>query len=270
MKSLLYKSLWGLAIMSLLASCEGHLDLFEDYDEVAPEITISSIAMIDELNAEVSLRITEDGGQAIVYAGMQHSLNPNMLQTENHTLITPDRYAFSLEARDLIPDSTYYFRPIVVNEFTYYYGEITSLTVPKIPAPTVPCEVPPFTIQDNGNEKSAFVSDHGADPSVIFGKYEIEVHCSSCGFNMWIYFNNTELKNGIYTTVSYQDIDNFEQYVLVELRFDGGFITEIAKPGDQVYIVENEEEGTIDIEFCDLTYELFDTTIPLAGHIVVQ
>ncbi|MCB0706853.1 MAG: hypothetical protein KDC34_16170 [Saprospiraceae bacterium] len=246
----------------LFSGCKNSLDLFEDFDDYLPVIEIKSISMIDDFTAQVIIEIISEGAAEINYAGMQHSLSPDMSLFENHTLVQSPSASFILEAKELEHSTTYYFRAFAANDYGHYYGSILSFDVPGLSPPDVPCTIPENLVINDGVSHNANVINHGTDVGNY--TYGINVDCPSAGFMVNVFFNKVP-ENGIYNTSTYANLEGHEQRVLVEIAFDGGFQTVPTYSGKKLYVVENED-GSKNVIFCDLSYTVFTTEIPIVGN----
>lgn len=250
--------LFTIAAIIMLNGCS------KNYNDALPACTFLSAAPYGQDSILIMGQVTKQGASPIEYNGFAYSSQPNFDITSNQLACALSQQGLFEAVIPANPDSTYYFKCYVANEYGYTVSGNYKYTVPY-PAPdSAPCSLTNNVVNDNHTAwKMTDVSGGG---NASFGSYGVQANDASGSEVLNIYFNVVPV-NGIYTTDGdEQDFisnPNNKFSVLIVL---GNFTQYTVNSGGKVYVAQNKD-GSTTLSFCSLTYTAFSTNFPLSGKI---
>ncbi len=236
----------------------------KNYNDALPSCQFVTATPYGQDSLLLTGQVTNSGASPIEYAGFAYSNQPNFDITSNQQgagELFGEQFFAVIPA---FPDSTYYFKCYVANEYGYTVSGNYRYTVPY-PAPdTAPCSLTDNRINDNHTAWNMTNITYGGNAS--FGSYGIQATDASGYEVVNIYFNKVPA-NGIYTTDgSEQDFTNNPNNKFSVLIVLGSFTQYTVNSGGKVYIAQSKN-GSTTISFCTLTYTAFSSNFPISGEI---
>jgi hypothetical protein len=236
----------------------------KNYNDALPSCSFVSAVPYGQDSILIVGQVTKQGASPVEYNGFAYSNQPNFDITSNQVGCALNRQGLFQAVIPINPDSTYYFKCYVANEYGYTVSGNYKYTVPY-PAPdSAPCSLTNNVVTDNRIAWTMFYISGAGNAS--FGSYGIQASDMSGSEELNIYFNIVPV-NGVYTTDGDEQdfIDNsYKKFsVLIVL---GNFTQYTVNSGGKVYVAQNKD-GTTTLSFCTLTYTAFSTNFPLSGKI---
>src|SRR6185312_1475694 len=228
----------------------------KNYEDSLPACTFLSAVPYGQDSILIVGQVTKQGASPIEYNGFAYSNQPNFDITSNQLGCALTQQGLFEAVIPANPDSTYYFKCYVANEYGYTVSGNYKYTVPY-PAPdSAPCSLTNHVVNDNHIAwKMIYVSGGG---NASFGSYGVQANDASGNEVVNIYFNMIPV-NGIYTTdgdeQDFIDYPNNKFSVLIVL---GNFTQYTVNSGGKVYVAQNKD-GSTTVSFCTLTYTAFST-----------
>lgn len=232
----------------------------KSYEGALPTCSFVSAAPYGQDSLLIEGQVNNQGAAPIEYAGFAYSHQPNFDILSNQVQVPAQQQFFAVIPA--YPDSTYYFKCYVANEYGYAISTNYKYTVPHPKPDSAPCSLTTNIINDNHNAwNMAYISNSGG-----FGSYGIEASDATGYEVVNFYFNMTPV-SGVYTTdgseEDFIDNPNNKFSVLIVL---GSFTQFTVNSGSQVYVAKYKD-GTTTISFCTLTYSAFSSNFPIYGKV---
>lgn len=245
-----------------LTSCQ--FDLFEKDEFQLPNTKILMVSNNEVNETEITFSVSDPTDNAIDYMGICYNQLGDPNASENQNLLQGERGSFIIQISDLKPDSTYYFRSFVANDFGYSESNVVSYQIPEPTPIFAPCTINVNTIEED-NSPYSISSSFASKNSGSAGNYGVDLMYSSFSGqkNLKLSFNSLPT-TGIYSTSGLSNFSSNSKNVYV-------YLTNVStiQSGAKLY-VENINGDSLRLTFCDFKYTQFNNEVNLGGHIKVK
>ncbi|MEL6842621.1 MAG: hypothetical protein AAFP02_05350 [Bacteroidota bacterium] len=266
------RTLLGAGLLLSLSACEYFA--IPDYSNIEPQVELAIPELISNDSLLLTATILDEGLQEVEYTGFffnrtgSYKRNGRRQIEENQIDAPREEGAnqFTTVLTQFAPGDTVYFFAFAGAEDSYYgVSEAVEYVVPSFLAPEVPCTLPEDELFHNGIAEAVDNCDYRKS-GYVFGESAIFVDVYF-RYSVEFYFQGPPPEqpySGTYTTITYNGIDNADRFD-VYAKVDYSWTDYTIDPGAKVYVT-SYADGRFEVEFCELTYQVGNSTVSLSGH----
>ena len=251
-------------ILLFISGCT--FDLFDNKEDYLPVVEISSIEPKYD-GTLLTFIVIEEGTSPMEYMGICYDTTENPALTANQMLFNGNIGNFELFIENLTPKKLYYFKAFAANGNLYSVSKTVEYKVPLPGAPYIPCLVSDNKVFYNGADIGYFSVYSGKEYSSV-GYYGVETSGSWDYPGISFSFHKIPTNGKYFTCSSTIDFDSDGKNRLVYTKIRQGF--DWFHTGWDTLYIENNNNDTIIISFCNLSYIKDNTTQKLEGRIIVK